>query len=159
MLVNKLKQSKSSGFTIIEVMIVLGIAAAIMLIVLIAIPQLQRNQRNTARKDVLGRISTEIQNYAGNNNGSIPATAAEFTTFQTRYLSNINTNDPKTGTAHTYTLTADPTATTGTTPGIISYRPGRICNGENSTTTNASQRNFSLQIALEGGAFFCLDNQ
>lgn len=47
---------KEDGFTIIEVMIVLAVAGLIMAIVLVAIPQLQRSQRNTSRKDTLGRI-------------------------------------------------------------------------------------------------------
>jgi prepilin-type N-terminal cleavage/methylation domain-containing protein len=38
------------GFTIIELMIVLAIAGLIILIVLLAVPALQRNSRNTARK-------------------------------------------------------------------------------------------------------------
>lgn len=63
---------KQSGFTIIEVMIVLAIAGLILVVVLIAIPQLQRNQRNEQRRSVATRITTEINNYAGNNNGEYP---------------------------------------------------------------------------------------
>ena len=43
-------KKRNQGFTIIEVMIVLAIAGLIMLIVFLAVPALQRNQRNTARK-------------------------------------------------------------------------------------------------------------
>lgn len=61
------------GFTIIEVMIVLAVAGLIMVVVLIAIPQLQRNQRNENRRSVASRIVTELNSYAGNNNGNFPA--------------------------------------------------------------------------------------
>lgn len=163
MLVNKLKLKKSSGFTIIEVMIVLGIAAAIMLIVLIAIPQLQRNQRNTARKDIAGRISTEISNYAGNNNGELPLAVAAgvkgFDAFRTRYLTNINIKDPRQGSDFTFKYAGTADLNTSAAPGVIVYMVNNVCDGENPTATGASGRNFILQMALEGGAFFCLDNK
>ncbi len=47
------QQLKEKGFTIIEVVLVLAIAALIFLMVFIALPALQRNQRDTARKTVL----------------------------------------------------------------------------------------------------------
>ncbi len=74
-MLRKLQQlrEQEKGFTIIEVLIVLAIGALILVIVLIAIPQLQRNQRNTARKSVLSRMVTEVGNFSGNNNGAIPA--------------------------------------------------------------------------------------
>lgn len=170
MLVKKLKDSRQSGFTIIEVMIVLGIAAAIMLIVLIAIPQLQRNQRNTARKDVLGRISTEVNNYAGNNNGSLPAatggtggtefgSTANAASFAGRYLTNTNITDPRTGLPYRFIFATPATLDSGGNSGQVVYMTGNICNGESPTTTGASPRNFALQMALEGGAFFCVDNR
>ena len=171
MLVNKAKQGNTaSGFTIIEVMIVLGIAGLIMLIVLIAIPQLQRNQRNTARKDVLGRMATEVNNYVSNNNGNVPGAtytdtannvglnpAADTNSFAGKYLKGANVNDPRTGTPFTFGATAS--LNSGSTPGVVQYLTGNICNGESATTTGASNRNFTLVVSLEGGATFCLDNR
>ena len=48
-MLSKLKKS-NQGFTIIEVMIVLAIAGLILLIVFLAVPALQRNGRNTTKK-------------------------------------------------------------------------------------------------------------
>jgi prepilin-type N-terminal cleavage/methylation domain-containing protein len=61
------KQQK--GFTIIEVLIVLAIAGLIVLIVFLAVPALQRNSRNTQRKNdvsaLLGAVSEHISNHSG----------------------------------------------------------------------------------------------
>lgn len=79
------KKKLQEGFTIIEVMIVLAIAGLILVVVLIAIPQLQRNQRNENRRSVASRIVTEINAYAGNNGGVYPVanTASGQTNFGT----------------------------------------------------------------------------
>lgn len=50
----------------------LAIAALILVVVLVAVPQLQQNQRNNARQAIANRIVAEINNYAGNNNGQVP---------------------------------------------------------------------------------------
>ena len=50
-MLTKLQKRNTEGFTIIEVMIVLAIAALILLIVLLAVPALQRQFRNTAIKN------------------------------------------------------------------------------------------------------------
>jgi len=57
-------------------MIVLAIAGLIMLIVFLAVPALQRASRNTDRKNDIGRISSAINDYVSNNNGSLPPTGS-----------------------------------------------------------------------------------
>ncbi|MBP9489769.1 hypothetical protein KBE88_03345, partial [Candidatus Saccharibacteria bacterium] len=49
------------AFTIIEVVLVLAIAGLIFLMVFIALPALQRNQRDTQRKNDIARIVTQFQ--------------------------------------------------------------------------------------------------
>jgi len=61
-----------SGFTIIEIMIVLAIAGLIMLIVFLAVPALQRSAANTSRKDDAGRLSSAVNDFVSNNNGNLP---------------------------------------------------------------------------------------
>ena len=60
------------GFTIIEVVLVLAIAGLIFLMVFIALPALQRSQRNTQREDDISRVLTAANNYQTNNSGKIP---------------------------------------------------------------------------------------
>jgi prepilin-type N-terminal cleavage/methylation domain-containing protein len=71
-MLNKIKKSNSEGFTIIEVMIVLAVAALILLIVLLAVPALQRNARNTALKNDASTVSGGITTYESDNSGSTP---------------------------------------------------------------------------------------
>jgi prepilin-type N-terminal cleavage/methylation domain-containing protein len=70
-MLKKLKSSK--GFTIIEVLIVLAIAGLIILIVLLAVPALQRNGRNTATKNDATALAGAISEYRSNNDGGNPS--------------------------------------------------------------------------------------
>lgn len=74
---------KQKGFTIIEVLIVLAIAGLILLIVFLAVPALQRNSRNTQRKNDVSSILGGINEFISNNNGTLPTTGAQV-------LANVN---------------------------------------------------------------------
>ena len=66
----KQHQAKQEGFTIIEVMLVLAIAALIFLMVFVALPALQRGQRDTARKNDVQNIAAAVTQYTSNNRGN-----------------------------------------------------------------------------------------
>lgn len=74
-----LQKRKDSGFTIIEVLIVLAIAGLILLVVFLAVPSLQRNSRNTTRKNEVAAILGGVNEWTNNNNGALPGTSAEQT--------------------------------------------------------------------------------
>lgn len=78
----KSKNKGQSGFTIIEVLIVLAIAGLILLIVFLAVPTLQRNQRNAGRKQDGGKLVTAVQNFVSNNNGNLPGSPTALTPVQ-----------------------------------------------------------------------------
>ena len=63
-----------AGFTIIEVMIVLAIAALILLIVFLAVPALQRNSRNTQYRSEAARILGGANELVANSSGNVPTT-------------------------------------------------------------------------------------
>ena len=65
-------QNKTKGFTIIEVVLVLAIAGLIFLMVFLALPALQRNQRDQQRSADLGRLISAVQSYRSNNQGKRP---------------------------------------------------------------------------------------
>lgn len=59
------------GFTIIEVVLVLAVAGLIFLMVFIALPALQRSQRDTQRHNDYGMLSSAITNYSASNGGKL----------------------------------------------------------------------------------------
>ncbi len=161
-------QTKNSmkGFTIIEVVLVLAIAGLIFLMVFIALPALQRGQRDSQRKSDVSRINTQISNYASSNRGSIPSTTNMVTAttgFVARYLGGSSATagseyqDPKTGNGYTIT-----TATTGDPQvGEINYQTNVLCGTDGQTTgTGASARSYVLRIKLENqNSPHCIDNR
>lgn len=68
----KPNQNNKKGFTIIEVVLVLAIAGLIFLMVFIALPALQRSQRDAQRKEDIGKVLSQLQIYQSNNRGRIP---------------------------------------------------------------------------------------
>ncbi len=153
-------QQTKKGFTIIEVVLVLAIAGLIFLMVFIALPALQRGQRDTQRRDDLSTFISQITSYSTNNRGGVPNTAAKLDTFKTNYLKwqadgSGEFNDPKTGIGYVINYTAAaPTA-----EGAISYYANRVCNGESMTSTGATARSAAAIVKLEGSGLFCADNQ
>ena len=95
------------GFTIIEVVLVLAIAGLIFLMVFVAFPALQRNQRDAQRRQDIANFSSNLKNArangiiitdllstAGTNSATLPSASRQ---------SNCNTNNSKTiGTLNTY---------------------------------------------------------
>ena len=62
--------NSKEGFTIIEVVLVLAIAGLIFLMVFVALPALQRSQRDTARRNDMSRVDTSLVQYQTNHNTS-----------------------------------------------------------------------------------------
>ena len=62
-----LNLKNKQGFTIIEVVLVLAIAGLIFLMVFIALPALQRGQRDTLRKRQANSVITAVTNFSANN--------------------------------------------------------------------------------------------
>ena len=67
---NNIKTKK--GFTIIEVVLVLAVAGLIFMMVFLALPALQRSQKDTQRRDQLSSLVTQIIQYQANNRNKIP---------------------------------------------------------------------------------------
>ena len=63
---------KKKGFTIIEVVLVLGIAGLVFMMVFIALPTLQRNSRDTRRREDMSTYGGAIKKYQINNRGALP---------------------------------------------------------------------------------------
>jgi len=158
---------KSKGFTIIEVVLVLAIAGLIFMMVFIALPALQRSQRDTQRKSDLSRAMTGVTSYTQNNNGSLPTNWATFTT---QYLTKAGDSfiDPSgagdNDTSATYYGFKSSSAVTlassfdSTTQNIIYYTTGATCGAGGSITSGAGNRKVALRMYLEGGGVTCQNN-
>lgn len=154
--VQQAKQQK--GFTIIEVILVLAIAALIFLMVFIALPALQRGQRDTARKNDVGDIASAVTNYTSNNNGTFP-TSAQLKTY-------VN-NDVSSNTDLTHLTVANAGGSASVKVGYVTVTKGTKCgatgaasNGtatQTLTTTNVAASAFTVTTFLEsgGGTSFC----
>lgn len=130
---------KEKGFTLIEVVIVLAIAALIILVVLQAVSSANKSNRDTARKSEAGRVVSLVEQYASNNNGLYPATAALFKTQMGVY-------DP--GLATKYTDAASGSALDGTTcPASVKSNTYALV-----YTAASNARSYTLSECLENVA-------
>ncbi len=62
--------SNNSGFTIVEAIIVIAVAGIILLMVLLAIPALQRSGHNDRKRHDVQTILEAVSQYELNNSGS-----------------------------------------------------------------------------------------
>lgn len=72
------------GFTIIEVALVLAIGALIFLVVFLAVPALQRNQRNDARKRDISNVVEAVTDYNSNNPGKALPSGQQYDVSKTK---------------------------------------------------------------------------
>ena len=98
---NLINKNNKKGFTIIEVVLVLAIAGLIFLMVFLALPALQRSQRDTQRKNDASRLRAAVTDYSSNNRGALPWTTtgaiADNSPFLENYvLKGSSFNDPST---------------------------------------------------------------
>jgi len=70
----KKSPAKKSGFTLIEIVIVLAIAALIMVIVFVAVQGAQKSRRDTERRATASRVLASLTNCASDNSGTIGGT-------------------------------------------------------------------------------------
>ena len=149
------QELKQKGFTIIEVVLVLAIAALIFLMVFIALPALQRNQRDTQRRQDAGRFVSQLSNYATNNKGAVPNDDTKLATFMSSYLNSSagEFNDPKTGTAYVVTRYASAGAFVAPAEGAMSYVTSAVCDGEG--VKAGGSRQAAVVVKLEGSGFNC----
>jgi prepilin-type N-terminal cleavage/methylation domain-containing protein len=71
------EDDSKQGFTIIEVVLVLAIAGLIFLMVFLAIGAAQRAQRDQLRKNQLGTLKSNIDNWRVNHKGNVIDTETE----------------------------------------------------------------------------------
>lgn len=157
-------KKENRGFTIIEVMIVLAIAALILLVVFLAVPALQRSQRNNARKTDASRVAAAIVDFTSTNQGALPSTAANCTTIYTSAATLSQFTGltcqapgafpaiPTTNNFYTATAAANYTGSSPAISNVLMLGEGVTCSGSSAmTTTGATSNSMALLYSLESG--------
>jgi prepilin-type N-terminal cleavage/methylation domain-containing protein len=154
-------KKNQSGFTIIEVMIVLAIAGVIMLALFLAVPALQRNSRNNQRDSDAALFTAGINECINARNGSTSScdsysSGTELGQFiDPTKLKQLITIAPSSG-----ATPASPVA------GTVYYQFGAKCDTDSATfgqftTTGASPRQFSVGYLIEstsGNILKCIES-
>lgn len=186
-MVRKDNIKSKEGFTIIEVVLVLAIAGLIFLMVFIALPALQRSQRNTQRRDDYSMLVTAVNSYMASNNGKLKNLLknGEATVLRNSRWVNQTGEDPNGNpyevTAMTYdqwkngeprpadTIKEDSnnsaredgsTSTTGSQVFIVIKANCKSTdeNGDPEPGSDTAVRSFAVYGYLEGGGYFCQDS-
>lgn len=169
-------QENKKGFTIIEVVLVLAIAGLIFLMVFIALPALQRGQRDNQRKNDMSRVLTAVQNYSSANRGNIPNDATKLAALKSQYLLTAGDSfvDPSGAVSgqssqDSYNFSIVSTSTTlpqtfsgsgaQATQNIIYVTPSATCStGTAGGVEVAGSRKIAFRMVLEGGGIQCQNN-
>ena len=184
----KLNTNYKQGFTIIEVVLVLAIAGLIFLMVFVALPALQRSQRDTARRNDMSRVDTSLIQYQTNNqdtkNGDLPGPGAgesdikwpgastfgdsgcgqdEACRFVQRYMNSgtdsaTNTFKDPDGTYYSVSMGHGAWSDNIPTMDYTVY----IRTGakcSGETAVDAADRHFAILYRLEGAGIYCIDDQ
>jgi prepilin-type N-terminal cleavage/methylation domain-containing protein len=142
---------KEQGFTLIEIVIVLAIAAAIMLLVFLAVSGAQKTKRDTATKSAAGQLSAQIENYLSNNGGTLAVNTA----LGGNYIGNIKSGQgvaPAPTAVGAQATLAAPIIYSGTAKCTTPNAAGNIIAG-----TSAQ---YAVSYWSESsGAAICIDNQ
>jgi len=164
-------KSNNKGFTIIEVALVLAIAGLIFLVVFLALPALQRSQRDTARRQSVGNVVSALQNFESNNQGSLAGLTAGSATAPngsgtngaqalfniTGALSNVDTIQvvtTATAPSDNNTVVVTSNALCGSTTGTDGKA---ITSGTSVNGKTVSARDAAAVMKLESNSYYCAD--
>lgn len=160
---NTQHKQQTKGFTIIEVVLVLAIAGLIFLMVFVALPALQRGQRDVQRKQDLSRVQVQMTNYLSSTRGAVPTSADGLGNFVRGFLkgsdSTVAGDDYKDPNGNNYTVRY---RVTPTDIGQIGYYSKSACdvNTEDGIVASGAARDFAFTIKLENqNAPYCIDNK
>ena len=145
-------KKREQGFTLIEIVIVLAIAAALILVVFLAVSGAQKSKRDTVTKQNAGELGSQIENYESNNGGNAPTAALSLA-----YLGNIV--DGQGGTPSYRQATAAGISATSATNKEIQYSGAAQCSGGSMITSGNTNAYAVVYWSESGGTSVCIDNQ
>ena len=152
------------GFTIIEVALVLAIGALIFLVVFLAVPALQRNQRNDARKRDISNVVEAVSDYSSNNPGK--QLEANKTQYQigkklsgalTKYIDTLSNSTDTVATSNSGTV---PDASDNALTSQITVQVGYRCNGLDKIVKGTTRQSAVLGVMEQSNgkrSVYCQD--
>ena len=161
---------KKTGFTIIEVVLVLAIAGLIFLMVFVALPSLQKSQKDTQRRSDMARVSTAMTQYLTNNR-KLPKKGSG-SSFIDGYLDGSNFKDPDGGAYKidfeewgesgpgalsdpTYGWATNDYKTASMKYNIMVYTKAK-CDGDHASNSGAGKNDYAVTYKLEGSGYYCI---
>jgi type II secretory pathway pseudopilin PulG len=149
----------TSGFTIIETLIVFAVAGLLILLIFQAVPALQRGSRNDQRKQDVSLILDTISRFQLNNTGSFPVATDTLANAKLAYYvgnpalvaTHPAVEQPTTGVAFNFSAnahTAAPESNTNTNSVWIYNH--RKCNSDDSGNSTTQGAGFRDVVALYG---------
>ncbi len=154
---NSINKNNKKGFTIIEVVLVLAIAGLIFLMVFLALPALQRSQRDTQRKNDASRLRAAVTDYTSNNRGKLPWDGTTLKSdFISKYITTNETttfNDPSTNSQYTVT------PATGATTAPTALGQMKVSNNAKCGTDGAivAGNGITVSVKTENGVANCVE--
>ena len=178
---------KRKGFTIIEVVLVLAIAGLIFLMVFVALPSLQRSQKDTQRKQDVDRVAAALIQYQANNQGNLPNPMTAFDgnfpesgcatigggsatprilacEFVKNYLNSpdATVNEFKDPDGTPYSLRGSSTNPSADNLASFNHtiyiKYSAKCGGDSYFTSTSNSNDFVVLYHLEGSGVYCADN-
>lgn len=167
----KSNTNSKKGFTIIEVVLVLAIAGLIFLMVFIALPSMQRGQRDTQRRNDMSRFISQLSSYQANNSGRLPHTNSKndgktdggYNDFVEKYLKvgGDTFSDPSTKDDYKVTYKgaagADNDQPGEDDLGEVYLYSAATCEGEDVVQAVGNNR-IAITMKLEGAGYYCGHN-
>lgn len=165
------------AFTIIEVVLVLAIAALIFLMVFIAIPSAQRAQRDQQRRNDMSKILSQLESYKVNNHGRQVSdsngnknSSIGWNYFEKNYLQpDTEYRDPRSGERYKVGLwnsSLENPSNKGITGwgndpavGEFWYNAAGDCIGDKMTDDSGEGPYMVVRTQLESGGFVCLTSK
>lgn len=158
------------GFTLIEIVLVLAIAGLLLVIVFLAVGQVQKARRDAQRKQDLAAFVAGMAAYAGEHQLLTPDDETQLDDMLTSYMS--NRKDPLLGANYVgdFWNRGAPHDLDGTPPeiGHIAYIQGHQCGKDEGATTiiadppflSGTTRLFAAVLQLEqSGTMYCISGK